>query len=262
MTKDDRLYGNGFELTRRVGVAASRPAAVALSPLMRQARRVRKRMPSLPEARGERSGFELAADATASVRLLIVGDSTAAGVGVAYVRDALPRQLAAILAERCGCTVAWTVSARTGATASFTARELVPGAPFEQDISVVLVGVNDALRMTPRRAWRASMDRLVDALQEHVRPGGQIVLAGLPNLGQFRTFPQPLRAVLGWRGRALDRDLRRIARRRKVVTYVAMPPVSWPEMFAEDRFHPNAAAYRALAAHFADGLHSAATEMT
>ena len=181
---------------------------------------------------------------------------------MAYVRDALPRQLAAILAERCGCTVAWTVSARTGATASFTAQELVPGAPFEQDISVVLVGVNDALRMTPRRAWRASMDRLVDALQEHVRPGGQIVLAGLPNLGQFRTFPQPLRAVLGWRGRALDRDLRRIARRRKVVTYVAMPSVSWPEMFAEDRFHPNAAAYRALAAHFADALRSAATEMT
>ena len=254
MTKDDRLYGNGFEITRRVGAAASRPAAVALSPLMRQARRVRKRMPSLPEARGERSGFELAADATASMRLLIVGDSTAAGVGVAYVRDALPRQLAAILAERRSCTVAWTVLARTGATASFTAQELVPGAPFEQDISVVLVGVNDALRMTPRRAWRASMDRLVDALQEHVRPGGQIVLAGLPNLGQFRTFPQPLRAVLGWRGRALDRDLRRIARRRKVVTYVAMPPVSWPEMFAEDRFHPNAAAYRALAAHFADAL--------
>jgi lysophospholipase L1-like esterase len=254
MKKDDLLYGNGFELPRRVCAAASRPAAVALSPLVRQARRVRKRMPSLPEARGERSGLELAADATDLVRLLVVGDSTAAGVGVAHMREALPPQLAAILAERRGCPVAWTVSARTGATASFTARELVPGAPFGQDISVVLVGVNDALRMTPRRTWRASMDRLVDALQEHVRPGGQIVLAGLPNLGQFRTFPQPLRAVLGWHGRGLDRELRQIARCRPVVTRVAMPPVSWPEMFAKDRFHPNAAAYRALAAHFAAAL--------
>jgi lysophospholipase L1-like esterase len=199
-------------------------------------------------------GLELAADATDLVRLLVVGDSTAAGVGVTHMREALPPQLAAILAERRGCTVAWTVSARTGATASFTARELVPGAPFGQDISVVLVGVNDALRMTPRRTWRASMDRLVDALQEHVRPGGQIVLAGLPNLGQFRTFPQPLRAVLGWHGRGLDRELRQIARRRPVVTRVGMPPVSWPEMFATDGFHPNAAAYRALAAHFAAAL--------
>jgi lysophospholipase L1-like esterase len=133
-------------------------------------------------------------------------------------------------------------------------RELVPTAPFEQDIAVVLVGVNDVLKMTPRRAWRASIDQLVDALQTHVRPSGQIVLAGLPNLWRFRAFPQPLRAVLGWHGRALDRELRHIAKVRPAVMYVAMPPVSWPQMFAQDGFHPNAAAYRALAAHFAIAL--------
>lgn len=237
------------ELPRRVG---RRPAA--LSPLMRQARRVRKRMPSLPEALGERSGLEGAEDVPDLVRLLVVGDSTAAGVGVTSMRDALPPQLSAILAVRRGCTVAWTVSARTGATASVTAEELVPAAPIEQDIAVVLVGVNDVLKMTPRQTWRASMDRLVDALEKHLRPGGQIVLSGLPNLWQFRAFPQPLRAVLAWHGRALDREVRQIAKRRQGVSHVAMPPASWPEQFAEDGFHPNAAAYRALAAHFAAAL--------
>jgi lysophospholipase L1-like esterase len=237
------------ELPRRVG---RRPAA--LSPLMRQARRVRKRMPSLPEALGERSGLEGAGDVPDLVRLLVVGDSTAAGVGVTSMRDALPPQLAAILAVRRGCTVAWTVSARTGATASVTAEELVPAAPIEQDIAVVLVGVNDVLKMTPRQTWRASMDRLVDALEKHLRSGGQIVLSGLPNPWQFRAFPQPLRAVLAWHGRALDREVRQIAKRREGVRHVAMPPVSWPEQFAEDGFHPNAAAYRALAAHFAAAL--------
>jgi lysophospholipase L1-like esterase len=63
-----------------------------------------------------------------------------------------------------------------------------------------------------------------------------------------------LRTVLGWHSRALDRELRQIARRRPVVTHVAMPPVSWPEMFAKDRFHPNTAAYRALASHFAAAI--------
>ena len=237
------------ELPRGVG---RRPAA--LSPLMRQARRARKRMPSLPEALGKRSGLEGAGDVPDLVRLLVVGDSTAAGVGVTSMRDALPPQLSAILAVRRGCTVAWTVSARTGATASVTAEELVPAAPIEQDIAVVLVGVNDVLKMTPRQTWRASMDRLVDALEKHLRPGGQIVLSGLPNLWQFRAFPQPLRAVLAWHGRALDREVRQIAKRRQGVSHVAMPPVSWPEQFAEDGFHPNAAAYRALAAHFAAAL--------
>ena len=240
------------EVPRHLGVAIRRPAS--LSPLMRQARRVRRRMPSLPEALGERSGLEGAGDRPDLVRLLVVGDSTAAGVGVSSMRDALPPQLAAILAARRGCTVAWTVSARTGATASVTAEELVPAAPIEQDIAVVLVGVNDVLKMTPRQTWRASMDRLVDALEKHLRPGGQIVLSGLPNLWQFRAFPQPLRAVLAWRGRALDREVRQIARRRLGVMHVAMPLVSWPELFAEDGFHPNATAYRALAAHFAAAL--------
>jgi lysophospholipase L1-like esterase len=155
---------------------------------------------------------------------------------------------------RRGCTVAWTVSARTGATASVIAEELVPAAPIEQDIAVVLVGVNDVLKMTPRQTWRASMDRLVDALEKHLRSGGQIVLSGLPNPWQFRAFPQPLRAVLAWHGRALDREVRQIAKRRQGVSHVAMPPASWPEQFAEDGFHPNAAAYRALAAHFAAAL--------
>jgi lysophospholipase L1-like esterase len=242
------------ELPSRMAVASSRPAAFVLSPLMRQARGVRKCMLTLPEPLGERSGLERAADGTSLVRLLVIGDSTAAGVGVTNMCDALPSQLAAILAARHGCTVAWTVLARTGATASVTAEELVPAAPLEQDIGVILVGVNDALRMTRRQTWRASMDRLVDAFQNHVRPGGQIVIAGLPNLWQFRGFPQPLRAVLGWHGRALDREIRRLAKRRRGVMHVAMPPASWPEMFAEDRFHPNAAAYQALAAHFAAAL--------
>jgi lysophospholipase L1-like esterase len=242
------------ELPSRMGVAGSRRAAVALSPLVRQARRVRKRMLLLPEPLGERSGLEGAADGTGLLRLLVIGDSTAAGVGITYMRDALPPQLAAILATRRGCTVEWTVSARTGATASVTAEELVPVAPLEQDIALVLVGVNDVLKLTPRHTWRASMDRRVDALQKHLRPGGQIVLAGLPNLRQFRAFPRPLRAVLSWRGRALDREVRQIAKRRLGVMHVAMPPASWPVMFAEDGFHPNAAAYRALAGHFAAAL--------
>ena len=238
-----------------VGVTASRPAAMALSPLLvRQARRVRQRTPRLPEASGNRTGIELTADATALLRLLVVGESTAAGVGVTDLRDALPRQLAIALAGRRECNVAWSMSARTGATASFAARELAPAAPTGQDIAVVMVGVNDALKFTSRRTWRARIDQLIDELEKHMRPGGHVVLAGLPDLGRFRTFPQPLRTVLGWHARALDRDLKTIAKRSVGVVYLAMPPVSWPELFAEDRFHPNAAAYRVLADYFADAL--------
>ena len=238
-----------------VSVTASRPAAMALSPLLvRQARRVWQRTPRLPEASGNRTGIESTGGATDLLRLLVVGESTAAGVGVTDLRDALPCQLAVALAARRQCDVAWSMSAQTGATASFAARELAPAAPMEQDIAVLMVGANDALKFTSRPTWRTHIDQLINELEKHVRPGGQVVLAGLPDLGRFGTFPQPLRAMLGWQAHGLDRDLKTIAKRSAGLIYVAMPPVSWPELFAEYRFHPNAAAYRVLAAYFADAL--------
>jgi lysophospholipase L1-like esterase len=151
--------------------------------------------------------------------------------------------------------VDWAVSARTGATASYALRRLLPVGSPGHDLAVLVLGVNDALRLTPRRRWRARVGSLVDALQQDLRPGGRVVLAGVPDLRRFRTFPQPLRAVLGWHGRGLDRDLRRLAAARPHAVHVAMPDVSWPAVFAEDRFHPNAEAYAAWAAHLAEALY-------
>jgi hypothetical protein len=84
----------------RGGLAArvSRPTALLLAPvLLRQGARVRERTPVLPEAAGDRSGRAGAAEG-APLRLLIVGESTAAGVGVAHQRDGIAARLAADIA--------------------------------------------------------------------------------------------------------------------------------------------------------------------
>jgi lysophospholipase L1-like esterase len=238
-----------------VGVSISRPAALALGPvLLRQARRVRATVPLLPEAEGARAGVHPGGDSSEKLRLLVVGESTAAGVGATHQRDALSSQLAAKLAERHGRPVEWTVSARSGATVSYARRELAPIAPADQDLIVVALGVNDSMKLTPRRKWRAKLLSLIGELDLHLRPGGRLLLAGVPDLGEFRSLPQPLRAVLGWHARAHDRDLRRLARRQPNVVHAPMPPLAWPAMFAEDGFHPNAAAYEAWAERLAIAL--------
>ena len=61
---------------------------LALSPLLvAQALRTRARVPQLPEASGARAGTH--GRRTTRLRLLIAGDSSAAGVGVATQDDAL-----------------------------------------------------------------------------------------------------------------------------------------------------------------------------
>ena len=235
-----------------VAVTLSRPTALLLGPLLlRQGRQVRDRTVLLPEAAGDRSGVEAGTGAE-PLRLAVIGESTAAGVGAADQRDALPRQLALAVAERRTTPVSWTVNARTGATVGYTLRSLRPALPSDQDLVVIVLGVNDSMKITPRRQWRQQIQTLIDAIRtEHLAPDGQVLLTGIPDLGRFGSLPQPLRAVLGGHSRALDRDLRGIAGHTAGVRYVPMPGLTWPDMFAADGFHPDVAAYRAWALHLA-----------
>lgn len=148
----------------------------------------------------------------------------------------------------------WTVCARTGATASYTARKLVPAAPVAQDLVVVALGVNDALRIRSPRAWHQQVARVLDALGPHLGPSGRIVLAGVPDLGSFPALPQPLRAVLGWHAGSLERQLRSLAAKRPGVLHVPGPQLAGEGLFAADAFHPSALAYSRWAAHLADAV--------
>lgn len=231
--------------------AVGRPTAVLLAPvLLRQGARVRRTTPVLPEAAGDRSGREGATGGQAPLRLLVVGESTAAGVGVEHQRDALPRQLAVELSRHCDRAVEWQVRARTGATAGAAARELLATATGAQDLVVVALGVNDTLRLRSRRHWRERITRVLDVLQPQLAPAGQVLLAGVPDLGAFPALPRPLRTVLAWHARALDGELRRLAARRQGVLHAPAPALTGA-VFAADGFHPNADACARWAQHLA-----------
>lgn len=233
----------------------SRPVALALSPvLLRQGRAARRSIPLLPEAPGDRCGVEGADPPSTAdpLHLLVVGESTAAGVGAGDQRAALPCRLAVELARRRGRPVEWASSARTGATAAHAIAALVPAAPRDQDVAVVVLGVNDVLALTSARRWRSRVERLVADLDQHLRPGGLVVLAGVPDLARFGALAQPLRAVLGLHSCALDGELLTVAARHRHVLHATVPHLVWPQMFCSDRFHPSEDAYATWAAHLAD----------
>lgn len=98
-------YGKSFDMYRI--------AKFGLAPLLlAQGCRVRRTTPRLPEAAGLRRGEE---GAGPGLRLLIVGDSAAAGVGVATQAQALSgRLLTSLVAD---FRVRWRLVAATGYTA-------------------------------------------------------------------------------------------------------------------------------------------------
>jgi len=218
-------------------------ATLALGPvLIAQAVRVRRNIVRLDEPPGARSGCE---GAGAPLRLLIAGDSAAAGVGALTQEQALSGQLVAAL--RPTCTVHWKLVAQTGHTVRDVIGQLRALAPERFDVAVVSIGVNDATGRTGSAQWIERQATLIEMLK--VKFGvAHILLSSLPPMQVFPALPQPLRWYLGMRARQLNGMLQAIAEADACCEFLQPDFPFEPEYVAVDGFHPAAPAYSAWAA--------------
>lgn len=115
------------------------------------------------------------------------------------------------------------------------------------DLVLVSVGANDATHVTGRDAFRARYEEALRALPKGTTT--RVVLLGVPDMGSPPRLAQPLRALVGWRGRALDAEVRAVAAAAGA-TYVDVEGETGPAFrrhpdryFAADRYHPSADGY-------------------
>jgi lysophospholipase L1-like esterase len=195
-------------------------------------------------AGGEPQGEVGVADAGAApLRLLCLGDSIIAGVGVGQLVDALPGQFARALAAATQRPVVWRAVGHNGATLADTLARLQADPTLLDCIDLLLLscGVNDSTGLRRRRAFAADLHALLDLATTRA-PQAQVLLAAAPPLDAFPLLPSPLRQLLGLRARQLDTLLRHAAERHVQVRHVPIPFRPSAERFAADGFHPNAAA--------------------
>jgi len=237
----------------------SLPAKLALAPLLVwQGRRVRRSAQRLPEASGPREGVAGSGTGEPCLRLLVVGDSSAAGVGVSNQHQALAEPLARALARRLDGLVAWQLIATTGhraADAVAALRDASPLAPA--DVMLAVLGVNDAVAMSPAGPWLAALDALHACASK--RAGVRMSWhTALPPMGRFPLLPQPLRWVMGIEAERLDRALGRHLQGRMDRRLATLPPTPTgtlpPGWVAEDGFHPGPQGYRRWAEALADQM--------
>ena len=227
---------------------------IALAPLLvAQAVRTRRRAPVLPEAAGSREG-RAGRGKGVPVRLLVAGDSSAAGVGVAHQDQAVVGHLVRILEAHRPGPIEWRLCARTGLTTRAVLVLLRAAPPPPADVAVVITGVNDVIDQVPVRRALAHRAALADwllgqGLARHV------VFAPLPPMHQFPLLPEPLRSLIGADARRHDQALARWAATRPDVSVATIAVALTPETMASDGFHPGEPVYRACGE--ALGLHVA-----
>lgn len=229
-------------------------AKAVLGPLLyAQATRLRRTALELPEAAGERQGVAGAGDP--GLRLLIAGDSSAAGVGAATQEQALAGQLAAALAAAVGAAVRWQLVAQTGARSEDVLHLLMHGGLQPADIGVVVVGVNDITKEVPLQHALRKRGEIAALLRQ--RAGVRHVLfPALPEMERFPSLPQPLAWYAGRHARRNNAAQAAWAARQPGVSHVAMDGVLDPSLMADDGFHPASGLYAKVARRLAAHIHN------
>ena len=187
----------------------------------------------------------------AQLTLALLGDSSAAGLGVAHPHQAPGAMLAAGLSECADRPVRLVCPAVVGAKSSDLAVQVDAVEADRPDVAVIMIGANDVThRVKPPTAVR-HLDHAVRRLREI---GAEVVVGTCPDLGTVEPVAQPLR----WIAR---RSSRQLAAAQTIVVVeaggrtVSLGDILGPEfasspkeMFGPDRFHPSPAGYASAAA--------------
>jgi lysophospholipase L1-like esterase len=188
------------------------------------------------------------------LRLVLLGDSAAIGVGVEWLSETVGGQLARLLAEgnaQSGerhvlLSSVGVAGSRAADLATQVARALLGDRP---DVAVVLIGQNDATGLRSPDESAAHLGAAVARLRD---AGVQVVVGTCPDLGAIRSVAPPLRQLAGFLGRRMAKAQARAVEDADGVV-VELGEETGAVFRADagtlcyDGFHPSADGYRVWA---------------
>jgi lysophospholipase L1-like esterase len=181
------------------------------------------------------------------LRLAMLGDSLAAGLGVDQPEQLPGVVLARGLASDSGRPVQLDTLAICGCTSRRLAGQIDAALINPPHAVLIMIGANDVARQIP--PWESA--RLLGAAVSRLRAAGTAVIAGTcPDLGTIPQIPQPLRAIAhtsSWALARLQHDAICAAGGVAVplAQLLAQDFRTQPDiLFGRDHFHPSTAGYR------------------
>ena len=231
-----RAKQRAFLIAGLIGSIVLLPIAIV------QGATTRRRIPTLPPAKAPLEGD--VAGVGKPIRFLAIGESSVCGVGVSVGDETVAAVAARALGRRTNRPVIWRSLGLSGATARDARKHLVPRIePHPVDLVLIAFGVNDAACYRSPTAFVDDLVALVTAVRNRVGEA-TVIIAGVAPLDSFPALPWPLRTILGWRSKALQAAVERLPQRltRLIVERFVLPITS--DLFAHDKFHPNAKAHK------------------
>ena len=223
-----RFYSLFFEIIQTV-----------LLPILKwQGKKLRKNIVVLPEAQGPRSG---STGVGQKLSILIIGDSSACGVGVKSMSKSLAGYLIKALSRNYECN--WKIIAKSGLKTSDLIR-LIEEEPVSLfDLVIISIGMNDITSGVSRERWLKELNTLKILVQNKFKTT-RFIFCPMPPVGKFKIIPNPLKLILALKVNLFNVSLSEICNKDPNSTYLLINLTFGEEMLASDGFHPSEKFYK------------------
>ncbi|MEN0040169.1 MAG: SGNH/GDSL hydrolase family protein [Pseudomonadota bacterium] len=207
---------------------------------------VRNRSLRLSPAAGPRSGQYGSGEPT--VRILTVGDSSAAAVGIERTEGAMAPQLARKWNDRRGETVSWHISGHNSAVADEIRDYVVPNiARHDYTHIFIMLGTNDMKNWHSTGRWKRDFGSLLYALRARF-PEAKIYWHQAIDVSTAPALPWLLGYVMNLRVGLFNRKGAQLCVERGVVCVPPLP-IAESSGYCRDGFHANTHGYDVWSDH-------------
>lgn len=194
----------------------------------------------LSPASGPRSGQ--CGEGEPQIRLLTIGDSSAAAVGIEQTSGAIGPQLAKKLHSKHGHNVHWHISGHNSAVAGEIRDVVVPNLePDTYTHILIMLGTNDIKNWHSVKRWKSEFGTLLYALRTRF-PEARLYWHQAIDLTEVPALPEPLGTIMNMRKELINRKGAQLCLERGAVCIPPLPDTQ-AEGYCKDGFHANEYGY-------------------
>ncbi|MET3769717.1 GAF domain-containing protein [Marisediminicola sp. UYEF4] len=181
-----------------------------------------------------------------SLRALIFGAGPAIGWGVTSHDLALPGAFARALSASTGRGADVDLAADPDLCISSALQSMLSMQLWRYDVIVMVLGVNDATRLTSLDTWKQKLDELVAGVEEATSSGTKVVVTGIHPIRSIPTFDSVLGTVADQHATAMNEITEQACARSQRATFAPLTSIT----AVNTKRHREPAAYT----HWADEI--------
>lgn len=185
-------------------------------------------------------------------RILILGESTAAGVGASSLNNTLAGNFYRLFGSRYAVANFGKNGITTGEAYSLL-KSFAHYQPQKIKGLILFLGANDCFKLTKPSDFQSELSILISSLTTETNPDW-IYLADIPPVHLFPAFSAKMKAFLKFQREYLQREMIRLSEKNSKIVFDPITLDLNPEFFSEDQVHPSDLGYEKIAEFALQGL--------